>query len=260
MPPRTQHDVLRRAIQRTVQGKNVQSPEPGPPAQIADRRMNLARTREETENMSGRSRCRLLRCICDGLAGSVRHVKRVQPSRDLNDRASVEIRSDPAGVERCRHDDDTEVVARAPCLLRERERDVCMNAPLVELVDDDRPKFGDERIALHSRRQHAFGDDKQACRAAVAPVEANLPADLATKRPAAFLRNAVRNRPRRRAARLQQHDRSILDERRRHASGFSGAWLRGNDQGARASDLIDDRGDERIDWKTRLERQRRPDS
>ena len=82
-------------------------------------------------------------------------------SGHVDDRAAVEKRRHRGRVERRRHDDDPQVVARAPGLPRQRDREVGVDAALVKLVEDDRAEVGEQRIGLQARGQHAFGDDEQ---------------------------------------------------------------------------------------------------
>ena len=178
----------------------------------------------------------------------------------IDRRASLEVLGDGARVERRRHDDDPEIVAGAPGLFRQGDREIGVNAALVKLVEDDRAEIGKKGIALEPGGQHAFGGDEQPRFDAEPALESNLPPDLAAERPAALLRDAVRNRTCRHAPGLQQHHRRIVGERRRHTSSLASAGLRGDDEGARTSNVVDDRRDKRIDWETRLERQYRPDS
>ena len=51
-----------------------------------------------------------------------------QPSEETRDRISVDRRG---------HDDHPQIVARLPRLARERDRQICVNAPLVKLVEHD---------------------------------------------------------------------------------------------------------------------------
>ena len=64
---------------------------------------------------------------------------------------------------------------------------------------------------------------------AEAPLEADLPAELAADRPAALVGDPRRDRSRRDAPRLQQDHRSVVEQRRRHAGRLAGAGLRGDD-------------------------------
>ena len=166
----------------------------------------------------------------------------------------------PARVERRRHHDDAQVVARAPRLARQRDRQIGVDAALVELVEDDRREIGEQRIGLQPRGQDAFGDDEQAGVGAEAAVEAHLPADLAAERPAALVGDPRGDRARRHATRLQQDDRAVGDQRRRDARRLAGARRGGDDRGPRAPDVIDDLIEERIDReRNRIEQLNRGD-
>ena len=177
------------------------------------------------------------------------HIERVQPARHIDDRTSVEERRDRPGIECRRHDDDAEVVAGAPGLLRQRDGQIGVNAALVKLVDDDRLEVRQQRIVLQARRQHALRRDKQLRPWAKASVEADLPAYLVANRPAALERDALRDRARGNAPRLQQNQRAIADERWRNASGLSRTGLCGYNDGAGSSNLLDDPGNECVDRK-----------
>ena len=115
-----------------------------------------------------------------------------------------------------------------------------MNAALVKLVEDDGREIGEERIGLQPRGQDALGDDEQPGVGAEPAVEAHLPADLAAERPAALVGDARGDRTGGHAARLQQDDRAVGDERGRDARRLAGAGRRGDDRGARAPEVVDD--------------------
>ncbi len=168
-------------------------------------------------------------------------------SRHVDYRTLAEKRRDGARIERCRHDDDAEIVARAPGLPRQRNRQVAVDAALVELVDDDGGELRQQRIALHARREDAFGDDEQACVRAEAALEADLPTDLAAERPSALGGNPCGDRARGHAPRLKQDDGTVGQQRRRHTRGFAGAGRGGHDGGTRSPDGVEDRIEEWID-------------
>ena len=130
----------------------------------------------------------------------------------VDDRTAAEKRGHGRGVERRRHDDDPEVVAGAPGLLRKRDGEIGVNAALVELVEHDGPEIREQRILLQPRRQHAFGRDEQLRSRTESALEADLPADLLADRPPAFRRDALRDGARGHAARLQQDQRAVVDE------------------------------------------------
>jgi hypothetical protein len=124
-----------------------------------------------------------------------------------------------------------------------------MHAALVEFVEDDRVEPGQERIGLEPCGEDAFGDDQQPRRRGEAPLEANLPADVVTQRPAALLRDAPRDGARRDAPGLQQDDGAIGRQRRREARRLAGARSRGDDRRARSTDGVENAKDVGIDRK-----------
>src|SRR5260221_327213 len=79
---------------------------------------------------------------------------------------------------------------RVDGLLRQRDRQVRVDAAFVNLVEDDGAEIRQQRIGLQPRGQDAFGDDEQARRRAEVAVEPHLPADFAAESPAALRGNA----------------------------------------------------------------------
>ena len=107
-----------------------------------------------------------------------------------------------------------------------------MDAALVKLVEDDGAEIGEERILLEPGGQDAFGRDQQPCRLPKPALEADVPADLAADRPPAFDGDPARDRAGRDAPRLEEKDRAILDERRRHSRRLAGSGLGRHDDSA----------------------------
>jgi len=97
------------------------------------------------------------------LSRRIGDLERMQTSGHLDDGAVREERGDGARVERRRHDHDPQVVAGDPRLLRQRDGQVGVQAALVELVEDNRAKAGQQRVGLQPGGKHAFGDDRGAC-------------------------------------------------------------------------------------------------
>ena len=139
----------------------------------------------------------------------------MRPAGNRDRRTVIEIAGHGIRVHGGRHHDDSKIVARQPCLPDEREPEIRVDAALVELVEDDRPKAGEERILLQPGRQDAFGRQQHPGVRTELLLEADVPADLAAERPAAFDGNAARDRPRRHASRLQHDDRTVRGQRRR---------------------------------------------
>ncbi len=243
---RAQREILGLGVERAVQRHDLDVA-PDTRLQVRDRAANFSRARQKAEHLAvGRPKHfgggvgdRLSRRICD--------LERMPTSRHVDHRTFAEEGRDGARVERCRHDDDAKIVAGEPGLPRQRNREVGVDAALVELVDDDGRERRQQRVALHSRGENAFGDDEQTRVGAEAPLEADLPADLAAERPPALGGNPRGNRARRHAPGLKQDDGTVGQERRRHACGLAGAWRGGHDGGTRSPDGVEDRIEERID-------------
>ena len=107
-----------------------------------------------------------------------------------------------------------------------------MHAALVELVENDSAELGEEGIALEPRGQDTFGDDQEPRVSGEAPLEPNLPPDLAPEGPSPLVRDPRRNRSCGHAPWLKQDDGAIVGERGRNAGSFSRARLRGDDNGS----------------------------
>ena len=80
--------------------------------------------------------------------------------------AGVPIRvGDPCGVDRGRHDEDPQVGADGVAgVERQRQTEIGLQVPLVELVEDDEAGAGEGRVRLHPPRQDALGDHLDAGR------------------------------------------------------------------------------------------------
>ena len=167
----------------------------------------------------------------------------------FDDRTSAEERRDARGIERRRHHDDSQVGVRQPCLPAQREPEIGMNAPLVELVEDDRSEARQERVLLQPRREYALGRDENPGAIAELPFEPDVPADLAPDRPALLRRDPPRDRSCRDAARLQNDRRPVRRQRRRHARRLARAGRRREHERPIAPDRGDDVGKEGIDGK-----------
>ena len=114
------------------------------------------------------------------------------------------------------------VRARHACLARASPRSAWMlrswnSSRTMVLKEDSRGIF------LKPCRQNPFGCDEQSGIGSKPAFEANLPANLAADGPAAFVRDALRDRARRHTTRLQQDDCAIGEQCRRHACRLAGA-------------------------------------
>ena len=238
--------ILIGGVERSVEGDDLDAGR-YPPLDLRDCAPDFRGARQKTEKLAVGGAQHICRGVADRLARRVADIERIGASRHLDHRAIVEERRHRARVERRRHDGNSQIGARAPRLLRERDGDVGVDAPLVELVDHDRGELRQERIALQTRREDSFGDDEQARVGGELSIEANLPADLAAEGPSALGGNPGRNGARGDAARLQQDHLSRLDERRRHARRLAGARRSRDDNRARSPHRLSNRFDERID-------------
>jgi hypothetical protein len=97
---------------------------------------------------------------------------------------------------------------------------------------------------LQARGEHAFRSDEKLRAWAEAPIETNLPADFFANTPTAFRRDPLRNRSSGDTARLKKNQRACVEQRRRNARRLTRAGLRGDDNGARSSKVLDDLGNE----------------
>ena len=124
-----------------------------------------------------------------------------------------------------------------------------MDASLVELVEHDRAKVRQQGILLQARRQDSFGGDKQPCAGAEAALEADVPADLLPERPALLVSDTAGNCARCYAPRLQQDDRTVVDQGRGDASGLPRAGRGRHDDGAMCAKTVVDMAEERVNRK-----------
>jgi hypothetical protein len=229
-------------------------------SQLLRRAANLGCARQETQH--GAARRRQLRH--DGRLqrdpGRVADGQRVLPAWHVDDRAAAEVLRHAPGIQRRRHDDQTQIVARAPRLPCQREPEIGMDAALVKLVDHDGPHVMHERILLQTRGEHAFRGQNQLRLRAQAAIESDVPSHLAAKRPALFLRDPVRDRSRGHAPGLQHQDAARRHQRRRDARRLAGARRGRNDSGARVIHGAHDLGHVRVDRQRLHETSIRPRS
>jgi hypothetical protein len=91
-----------------------------------------------------------------------------------HDRRAAEQCRDRPTIERRGHDEDSEVVAQdGPRLQRQRESDIGVEIPLVELIEDHEADAVERRIVLQHPSEHAFGHDLDARPRPDARVEPN---------------------------------------------------------------------------------------
>jgi hypothetical protein len=177
----------------------------------------------------------------------VRDLERMHARVDRDDRAAAEKVCDRFRVERCRHHDDREIVARERRLPGEREREVGVQAALVELIDDHDRELRQKRIRLESRREDPFGRDEQPRARREATLEAYVPADLLAELEALLEGDALRQRARGHPSRLEQNDAAERKQRRRHARCLPRSGRRDHHRVAVRTERIEDPRHVRVD-------------
>ena len=133
------------------------------------------------------------------------------------------------------------------------DRQVAVDAPLVELVEHDGADAFQEGVGQELTVEDALGLDPQAGRRGDPPLEADLVADLAAQAPALLLGDPGGDGPGRDPAGLEHDHARILrgeqaraDDRGRHASRLAGTRLRHQDQAPMGLEAGEDLGHARI--------------
>ncbi|MGC3968142.1 MAG: hypothetical protein QM775_12465 [Pirellulales bacterium] len=155
------------------------------------------------------------------------------PAQTFDRRAIAQITRDRGRGERGRHHDDAQVGTHfAAHATNHGERQVGIEAPLVELVEDHGGDVFQKRIVLQPAEEHAFGANQKPGTSRRAAFEADLIADFVAHFGAAFFRDAHGSRTSGHAARLQEDDlpatlaaiefrQAGLKHGGRHARGFA---------------------------------------
>ena len=98
---------------------------------------NLRGPRHETEDVAGSCYRQISGRTVRSGAWRIGDVDGKRAARNLDHRTAVqEVRRRPH-VERCGHHDDAQIIARTPGLLGQRQRQIRVDTPLMELIDDD---------------------------------------------------------------------------------------------------------------------------
>ena len=228
---RRESALLRIDVESSMQRKN----ERVDVRQLRACALDLTRPGKEHERVAGRvayrigDRCRAIA----NLDGESRCL-------DVEDARVVEVVRHDAGVDRRRHHDHGEVIARLRCLLDQREGEIGVDASLMKLIEYDDAKVGEQRIGLQSRREDPFRCHEELRSSGEAALESNLPSDLAADGPSAFNRDASRQRARRHTPRLEQNRAADRGERRRNARRFSRPRRRDDHRKSLAPRVFDD--------------------
>ena len=186
-------------------------------------------------------------------ARRVAHIERVRHAGHVDDRAVVQIRRHPAGVERRRHDHEAEVGAREPGLLRERDAQIGVHAALVELIEDDRAEAREQGVLLEPRRQDTLGREEHRGRRTELTLEADVPPDFPADRPPLLGGNAGGEAPRGHASRLEHNHRAVDRQRGRNAGGLPRTGRRRHHHSTGGADSRQDLRNKRIyrEWSHR---------
>ncbi len=150
------------------------------------------------QHLDGRCGNRLLR--------RVGNVERMSPAGNVHDRATVEKTRYGHRIDGRRHHDEPKIGSRLPGLPGQRDREVGVDAPFVEFVDDNGSEVREQGILLEASGQDALGRDQQPRRRLKAPLEPDVPADFSANRPPAFEGNPMRDGSRRDASGLEEDD------------------------------------------------------
>ena len=183
-----------------------------PSANLCNCLLNLGRARKKTQDVT----IRVAQHFADGVSHRngrrVANLNGICAAGHANNRAAVEERGYPIGVEGGRHHNQSQIVSGAPGLPAERNPYVSVDASFMKFVEDDGAKSRQERILLKARRENAFGSDQQA--------------GVGGK--------AMLDRAGRSATRLQQQHGATLDQRWRNARRLASTRIGDNDDRAMA--------------------------
>ena len=151
------------------------------------------------------------------------------------------------------HDQELQVPAKLfPDIEAERKGKVCMDAPLMEFVEDDHGHAFEARVGLDAARENAFGHDLDPGLLRPLHVEAygitHGPAHLLAKR----FRHPARGRDSGDPPRFEHDDpallgRQHLEQRQRDTGGFAGSGRRAQNNGGVLEDRFFERGQDVVD-------------
>ncbi len=196
----------------------------------------------------------------DGVRGraSVVDGDRMEAPATLDDRSLAEERLERGGFKRRGHGDELQIgpgiLAHPAC---EGERQVRVEASLVELVEHDRADAFEKRIGLESSQQDAFRHDEDARARSGDAIEPDVVTHLGTEVDAALFGDPSRGRSGGDAPRFEHDDRVALrdetrvEQRGRNARGLAGTRRRAQDERAVFAQRVDELGDHLIDRQGR---------
>ena len=130
---------------------------------------------------------------------------------DLDPWCAGQCIGQPLLVERRRHDHDPQIVSQFRLDSSEHsQKQVSIDRPFVELIENDDFCFLERRILLQFADQNAFGDDHKLCLLGDFLIEANGVSDLLTNILVRFAGDPLGDGPGGNAARLNQIDPLVL--------------------------------------------------
>ena len=187
-------------------------------AQRLGRLADLALAGQEHQHVARAGAMRRVDGIDDGIVeihvlllveGAVTGLDRIQSSRYLDHRRTVEMFAEALGIERRRGDDDFQVAPLRQELFEVTEQEVDVEAALVRLVDQDRVILAQQRIGLGFREQDAVGHQLDVGGRRDLVGEADLEADMAAEFRFQFLADARCRGARGDAPRLGMADQAM---------------------------------------------------
>ena len=152
-------------------------------------------------------------------------------------------------IQRRGHDDQLDAREKT---LRQRERQIAGQVPLVELVQHDRTDTAELGIGEQAPGEDSFGHEPQARPRGAPPFEADLPSDQF--RVFELFRDPPRGRARGDAAGLEHDDFSFdrLEQGGWNARGLAGARGRFQDHGGMGAQRLEHLGHDRVDGESVL--------
>ena len=218
---------------------------------LASGAIDLAAAWQEAEDVAGPL---TQHAVDDRREGRLRLVGDRQAMRvagDVHDRALVEESRDGRGIDRRRHHQHAQIIAREPRLPHQGKPEVGMHAALVEFIEHDRRDLAEQRVLLEPGGEDALGRKQHARLAREARLEADVPADLASEGPTLLLGDAASQRPRGGPSRLQHDDGAVNRQCGRHTRGLAGAGCRDEHGSAARAQVLTNRRHVRIDGECR---------
>ena len=163
----------------------MSTPGPDPRAQNFGDAADFAQSRQEDQDRALFARDRFERHARDlvldtgaWVSTDIARQNRISAARAFDERRIAEERAHPRAVERRRHDQKPQVLAQALLgVKREREAEIGVERALMELVEQHRRDPLERGIIENLPREHALGDDLDACALRDKALQAHAQAD-----------------------------------------------------------------------------------